>query len=182
MSLKHARCARRCAALDAVAVFRNNSADDVREVVKHVRPSLPFHGDDDDAFCRRFRLCRGSRLGMGDGAPASGPALMAAFPGASAFLFDSHGGGHDGGSGRRFDWSAMPAGLTRPYLLSGGLSPANVHDAVSATMPWGVDVSSGIEAAPGQKDGDLMRAFVTEVRRADCRADNDATTREQGAR
>ncbi|MGY1457820.1 MULTISPECIES: phosphoribosylanthranilate isomerase [unclassified Luteimonas] len=169
--------------LDAVAVFRNNSADEVREVVKHVRPSLlQFHGDEDDAFCRRFDVPWIKAVGMGEGAPASGPALMAAFPDASAFLFDSHGGGHDGGSGRRFDWSAIPAGLTRPYLLSGGLSPANVHDAVSATMPWGVDVSSGIEAAPGQKDGDLMRAFVTEVRRADCRADDDATTHGEGAR
>ncbi|GGK04271.1 phosphoribosylanthranilate isomerase [Luteimonas terricola] len=169
--------------LDAVAVFRNNSADEVREVVKHVRPSLlQFHGDEDDAFCRRFDVPWIKAVGMGGDLPASGPALMAAFPGASAFLFDSHGGGHDGGSGRRFDWSAMPAGLTRPHLLSGGLSPANVHDAVAATMPWGVDVSSGIEAAPGQKDGDLMRAFVTEVRRADCRADDDKTTHGEGAR
>ncbi|MEN1956706.1 phosphoribosylanthranilate isomerase [Luteimonas changyuni] len=160
--------------VDAVAVFRDNPADEVREVVKQVKPSLlQFHGDEDDAFCRRFGLPYLKAVGMGAGTAVEGPALVAAFPGASAFLFDSHGGGHDGGSGRAFDWSALPRALTRPLLLSGGLSPGNVHDAVAATMPWGVDVSSGIESAPGQKDGDLMRAFVAEVRRSDCRADDD---------
>ena len=161
--------------VDAVAVFRGNSADEVREVVKQVKPSLlQFHGDEDDTFCRRFDVPYVKAVAMGDGAPPSGPALVAGHPGAAAFLFDSHGGGHDGGSGRRFDWSALPAGMLRPFLLSGGLTPQNVHDAVAATLPWGVDVSTGIESAPGQKDGDLMRAFVAEVRRADCRADDDA--------
>ena len=169
--------------VDAVAVFRDNSAEEVREVVRQVKPSLlQFHGGEDDAFCRRFDLPYVKAVAMGAGAPASGPALLAAFPGASAFLFDSHGGGHDGGSGRRFDWSALPAGLGRPFLLSGGLTPDNAHDAVATTQPWGVDVSSGIETAPGLKDGERMRAFVSEVRRADCRPDDDATSPEGGAR
>lgn len=158
--------------VDAVAVFRDNSADEVREVVRQVRPSLlQFHGGEDAAFCRRFDLPYVKAVGMGGGEVPPGPALRAAFPDAAAFLFDSHGGGHDGGSGRAFDWAALPAGLSRPWLLSGGLSPRNVHDAIAATRPWGVDVSSGIEAAPGRKDGDLMRAFVAEVRRADCGSD-----------
>lgn len=160
--------------VDAVAVFRNNSAEEVREVVKQVRPSvLQFHGDEDDAFCRRFDVSWIKAVGMGGRQVPSGPALVAAWPGASAFLFDSHGGGHDGGSGRAFDWAGLPRGMTRAFLLSGGLSPDNVHAAIAATQPWGVDVSSGIESAPGQKDGDLMRAFVEEVRRSDCRPDDD---------
>jgi len=53
------------------------------------------------------------------------------------------------------------------------LSPDNVFDAIQQTLPWGVDVSSGIEVAPGVKDGHLMRHFVSEVRRADCHADAD---------
>ena len=163
--------------VDAVAVFRGNSAEEVREVVRQVKPSLlQFHGDEDDAFCRRFDLPYVKAVAMGAGDPVCGPALMAAFPGASAFLFDSHGGGHDGGSGRCFDWAALPEGLARPFLLSGGLTPDNIHDAVAATMPWGVDVSSGIETSPGLKDGDRMRAFVSEVRRADCRPDDPATS------
>ena len=161
--------------VDSVAVFRDNTAEEVREVVKLVRPSLlQFHGDEDDAFCRRFDLPWIKAVAMGAGARPAGPALVAGWPGASGFLFDSHGGGHDGGSGRSFDWSRVPSGMLRPFLLSGGLTPRNVHDAVASTAPWGVDVSTGIESAPGQKDGDLMRAFVAEVRRADCRADDDA--------
>lgn len=167
--------------VDAVAVFRDNSADEVREVVKQVRPSLlQFHGDEDDGFCRRFDLPYVKAVGMGGDVPPQGAALMAAFPGASAFLFDSHGGGQDGGSGRGFDWSTLPGGLTRPFLLSGGLSPENIHHAVAATQAWGVDVSSGIESAPGRKDGDLMRAFVHEVRRADCRPDENDDAGLQG--
>lgn len=169
--------------VDAVAVFRDNSADEVREVVRQVRPSLlQFHGDEDDAFCRRFDVPWIKAVGMGAAAIPSGPALLASWPGAAAFLFDSHGGGHDGGSGRAFDWAALPTGLTRPVLLSGGLTPENVSRALATTHPWGVDVSSGIESAPGQKDGDLMRAFVEEVRRADCRPDDDIARPQGGAR
>src|SRR5690606_20963896 len=118
--------------VDAMAVFRDNSADEVREVVRQVRPSLlQFHGGEDAAFCRRFDLPYVKAVGMGGGEVPPGPALRAAFPDAAAFLFDSHGGGHDGGSGRAFDWAALPAGLSRPWLLSGGLSPRNVHDAIA---------------------------------------------------
>ena len=61
----------------------------------------------------------------------------------------------------------IPAGLRRPLLLAGGITPDNVHDAIRATSPWAVDVASGIEVAPGVKDGEKMRRFVAEVRRAD---------------
>lgn len=159
----------------AVAVFRNNGAEEVRDAVAHARPSLlQFHGDEDDAFCRRFGLPWIKAVGMGGGGRTDAAALAAAFPGAAGFLFDSHGGGHDGGSGRAFDWTMLPAGLERPLLLSGGLSPANVRAAVAAARPWGVDVSSGIEYAPGRKDGERMRAFVQEVRCADSARGQDA--------
>ena len=87
---------------------------------------------------------------------------------ASGFLFDSNGVGEAGGTGQAFDWSRIPAGIQKPFVLAGGLTPENVFDAICATLPWGVDVSSGLESAPGIKDGDKMRHFVEEVRRADC--------------
>lgn len=160
--------------VDAVAVFRDNTSDEVREVVRQVRPSLlQFHGTEDDAFCRSFGVPYVKAVAMGNALVDNAMALQARFPHAIAFLFDSHGDDSAGGSGRTFDWSRMPQNLTKPAFLSGGLSAANVHDAIVATIPWGVDASSGIESAPGIKDGDRMRAFVEEVRRADCRVDPD---------
>ena len=160
--------------VDAVAVFRNNPSEEVREVVRQVRPSLlQFHGDEDEAFCRGFGVPYVRAVAMGAGGGVDGQALHGLYPSAAAFLFDSHGGGRDGGSGRPFDWSLMPRGLIKPAFVSGGLSPGNVFDAILATLPWGVDVSSGIESAPGLKDGERMRGFVEEVRRADCHVDPD---------
>lgn len=72
-----------------------------------------------------------------------------------------------GGHGRPFDWTLL-RGFTAPvpYLLSGGLTPQNVEEAVRTSGAPGVDVSSGVEIAPGEKDPDLIRAFVAAARRA----------------
>jgi phosphoribosylanthranilate isomerase len=159
--------------VDAVALFMNNSAEDVRNVVKLVRPSLlQFHGSEDDAFCRSFGTPYLKAIPMGEGTHVGdATALQLRFPAAAALLFDGHGGEVRGGNGSRFDWSRIPTGLHKPFVLAGGLDPGNVFEAIQQTLPWGVDVSSGIESAPGIKDGDLMRHFVEEVRRADCHTD-----------
>lgn len=156
--------------VDSVALFMDNSQDEVREIVRHVRPSLlQFHGNEDDAFCRGFGVPYLKAVAMGgeDGLVSNTP-LRARYPGAAGFLFDSHAPGGEGGSGKIFDWSRIPPDPGKPWLLAGGLTPENVFDAVVATRPWGVDVSSGIELSPGIKDGDRMQHFVEEVRRADC--------------
>lgn len=158
--------------VDAVALFRDNPADEVREVVRQVRPSLlQFHGGEDDAFCRGFGVPYLKAIAMGDVDPKDAISLQLRFPGAGGFLFDSHASGGSGGSGLTFDWSRVPLGMQKPFVLAGGLSTENVFDAICATLPWGVDVSSGVESAPGIKDGDKMRRFVEEVRRADCYSD-----------
>jgi phosphoribosylanthranilate isomerase len=159
--------------VDAVALFMDNSAEDVRNVVKLVRPSLlQFHGSEDDAFCRSFGTPYLKAIPMGEGTHVGdATALQLRFPAAAALLFDGHGGEVRGGNGSRFDWSRIPTGLHKPFVLAGGLDPDNVFEAIQQTLPWGVDVSSGIESAPGIKDGDLMRHFVEEVRRADCHTD-----------
>lgn len=162
--------------VDAVALFMDNSPDEVREVIRLVRPSLlQFHGSEDDVFSRSFGLPYLKAIPMGNAGDRRGgddaTALQLRYPGAAGFLFDGHGSGISGGSGRAFDWSTLPTGLGKPFVLAGGLHPENVFDAIQATLPWGVDVSSGIESAPGIKDGDKMRRFVEEVRRADCHSD-----------
>lgn len=159
------------AALDpfvaAVALFMDNDAATVREVIDTVRPTiLQFHGDEDDAFCASFGLPYLKAVAMG-GAVARADDLGERYPRAAGFLFDSHAAGQAGGSGHAFDWSRIPRDCPRPWLLAGGLHPDNVFDAIRATQCWGVDVSSGIESAPGEKDAAKMQRFAEEVRRAD---------------
>ncbi len=155
--------------VDAVAVFMDNSAEEVRDVVRQVRPTvLQFHGSEDDAFCRSFGLPYVKAIAMGGSEAEDAVALQCRYPGAAVFLFDGHLRGERGGDGKRFDWSRIPTGLTKPFMLSGGLTADNVFEAVQSALPWGVDVASGIETTPGIKDGELMRRFVEGVRRADC--------------
>lgn len=161
--------------VDAVALFQDNSVEEVREVVRMVRPSLlQFHGREDDAFCRGFGVPYLKAIPMGGSARA--PAALELhrnYPGAAGFVFDGHAKGEPGGGGRAFDWTRLPQDLTKPALLAGGLKPGNVFDAITTALPWGVDVSSGVESEPGIKDGERLRRFVEEVRRADCHVEND---------
>jgi phosphoribosylanthranilate isomerase len=79
-------------------------------------------------------------------------------------LIDAHDPDQRGGTGRTVDWSAAAAiAARRPVLLAGGLKPANVADAIRAVRPFGIDVSSGVESAPGVKDHALLRALFEAV-------------------
>lgn len=152
--------------VDVVALFMDNHVSDVAAVIRALRPTLlQFHGGESDAFCRRFGLPFIKTVAMGEG---HAPALAAAtqFPSAQAFLLDGHAPGQAGGRGECFDWSDIPV-MPRPCLLAGGLTPANVGAAIRTARPYAVDVSSGIESAPGVKDGEKMQQFIDEVQRAD---------------
>ncbi|MEO5626624.1 MAG: N-(5'-phosphoribosyl)anthranilate isomerase, partial [Dokdonella sp.] len=76
-------------------------------------------------------------------------------------------GGAMGGSGEAFEWSRVPRNIGRPVVLAGGLDPDNVARAIAAVRPYAVDVSSGIESAPGIKHAAKMRRFVEAVQAAD---------------
>jgi len=85
--------------------------------------------------------------------------------GAPAFLIDAAVKGLYGGSGVTADWNEVTKLAKKyPLLLAGGLTPENVADAVRQVNPWGVDVASGVESAPGEKDSRKMKAFVKAVR------------------
>jgi phosphoribosylanthranilate isomerase len=84
---------------------------------------------------------------------------------AGLFLYDAYAEGY-GGSGKRAPWDVVAAGGRRPFLIAGGLNPANVADAIAATRPDGVDVSSGVESARGIKDMRKLRAFIKQARTA----------------
>jgi phosphoribosylanthranilate isomerase len=95
------------------------------------------------------------------------PAAVDAYAGARALLLDAYRPGVPGGTGATFDWSRIPASLAKPVILAGGLTPDNVAEAIAAVAPFAVDVSGGIEAAPGVKDATRMAAFLRAVRQAD---------------
>jgi phosphoribosylanthranilate isomerase len=94
---------------------------------------------------------------------------------AAGILFDAPpADGLPGGTGRRFDWSRVPPGLPQPLVLSGGLKPGNVGEAIRRLRPWAVDVSSGVEVRGsdgrpirGVKDPARIAAFIEEARHAD---------------
>jgi len=119
---------------------------------------LQLHGDEPPEACRRLPLpvLKGIRV-RGEASLA----LLDRYQGAVAgFLLDADSAGY-GGSGQVFDWSlAARAAAAHPIVLAGGLTPANVAEAVRAVRPWGVDVASGVESAPGVKDHELVARFV----------------------
>jgi phosphoribosylanthranilate isomerase len=152
--------------VDVVALFMNPQAAEVLDAIRRLRPTLlQFHGNEEDSFCRSFGIPFLKSLPMAAGAEDA-LAMSKRYPSALAFLLDGHGHGQPGGGGKAFDWTraARPA---RPVFLAGGLEPGNVAEAIRAARPYAVDVSSGIESAPGRKDGERMRQFLDEVRRVD---------------
>ena len=89
-----------------------------------------------------------------------------AYPAASGFLLDTVVGGASGGTGQPFDWSVWPRTVDRPLVLAGGLDADNVGDAIRATRPYAVDVSSGVEQEKGIKDAAKVAAFIDEVNKS----------------
>jgi phosphoribosylanthranilate isomerase len=149
--------------VSAVALFMDDDEALVREVLKVVQPDLlQFHGLESDAWCAQFGHRYLKAIAMGEGPSAS--SRLHDYPQASGLLLDGHGLGEAGGSGRTFDWSQMPMGLTQPLILAGGLTPGNVAQAVQIARPWAVDVASGIEISPGIKDAGKMAALIAAVR------------------
>lgn len=125
---------------------------------------LQFHGSEPRDYCAGFGLRYIKAIAMGDATAFDDRAR--AYPDAAALLLDGHATGAQGGTGERFDWTRVPRGHRRPIVLAGGLTPANVADAIATARPYAVDVSSGIERAPGIKDSGKMQRFLDEVRRA----------------
>jgi len=145
-----------------VGLFMDQDFEQVRRILDRVPLSLlQFHGHEDAAFCRRFGLPYIKALAMGS-APSLAHAARS-FADAAGLLLDSHRSGETGGTGRTFDWAGVPD-LELPLILAGGLTPDNVRQAVRQVRPWAVDVSSGVEDAPGIKNAEKMKIFISEAK------------------
>lgn len=156
----------------AIGLFVNPKAEFVANALRRVPLQwLQFHGDESDAQCAALSAVPGTdcRLPWIKAARMRpGVDLLefsASHPGARALLLDAFAEGY-GGGGKTFDWSLISPELKRAVVLSGGLDPGSVGEAIRRVRPWAVDVSSGVESAKGIKNAAKIAAFVAGVRGA----------------
>jgi phosphoribosylanthranilate isomerase len=125
---------------------------------------LQFHGDESPQDCLKFGVMSLKAFRVRDQASLKS---FPAYP-TAAWLLDAHTPAARGGTGATFNWDlAVEAQkLGRPIFLAGGLTPDNVGEAVRRVRPFAVDVSSGVESAPGKKDAAKVRAFIAAARQA----------------
>ncbi len=149
-----------------VGLFVDAPGEEVAAIARSVPLQLlQFHGEETPGVCAAHGLPYLKALRVKAGVDLLQCAR--AYSGASGLLLDAHVEGVPGGTGARFDWSLIPKGLSLPVVLAGGLNPHNAAQAVRAVRPWALDVSSGVESAPGIKDPERVRDFIQGVRDAD---------------
>lgn len=146
-----------------------NAAPDLVEAAREAVPTavLQFHGDEHEADCARYGAAYVRAIRMAEGVDLLD--CERRFPSAAALLLDAPSDAY-GGSGKVFDWTRIPRNLRKRVILAGGLDGDNVARAVQTVRPYAVDVSSGVEDAPGLKSAARIERFVDAVRRADQQA------------
>jgi phosphoribosylanthranilate isomerase len=161
LSLKEA--ARIAAALPPfiarVGVFVDAPEQFVRDAISACGlDAVQFHGKESPDYCARFQTKVIKAFRMRD---ASTLAVLPKYV-THAWLLDSFVSGQQGGTGAVFNWdlAVQAQTLGKPIVLAGGLTPENVTEAIAKVRPCAVDVSSGVESAPGKKDARRIRAFV----------------------
>jgi phosphoribosylanthranilate isomerase len=149
--------------VQAVGLFVDAEPAFIEAVLRTVPLDLlQFHGDETPADCARVgrpfikavRVNRDTDLLK----------CAADFEAARGLLLDAFVAGVPGGTGERFDWNLIPPDLPKPVILSGGLAPDNVAEAVRTVRPWAVDVSSGVEATKGIKDAHKIAQFIAKAK------------------
>jgi phosphoribosylanthranilate isomerase len=131
--------------------------------------ALQLHGSESPEFCRRLA---DAGIPFAKAVPVTASKSLADLPSyfTDTMILDSSAGGAFGGTGKPFPWKFAPEFVRHhprvTVILAGGLNPENVAEAVSVVRPRGVDVTTGVEASPGQKNASLIRAFIQAVRGA----------------
>ena len=152
--------------VSVVGVFVNPNPREIEAVVEDSPVDLlQFHGEEPPELCAGAGKPYVKAVRVRDRDDIVEAA--ARYTGARALLLDAH---HDalwGGTGSSFDWNVVPDDVGRPIVLAGGLTPDNVAGAIRAVRPFAVDVSGGVESAPGEKDARSMERFMKEVASAE---------------
>lgn len=151
----------------AIGVFVDQPLDHVEDVARMVPlTAVQLHGHEPVAYCRAlpYRVIKA--------VPMVDDRLLLSVedvPAEMTVLLDAHDPVRMGGTGRPVDWAAAAViARQRRVILSGGLRPDNVADAIAVVRPYGVDVSSGVEQRPGIKDPQRLRSFIEAVRQIAC--------------
>ncbi|GLO05843.1 phosphoribosylanthranilate isomerase [Pseudomonas putida] len=148
-----------------VGLFVNASRCELNEILEVVPLDLlQFHGDETPQDCEGYHRpwIKALRVRPGDDLEAA----CQLYAGARGILLDTYVAGVPGGTGEAFDWSLVPAHLSKPIILAGGLSADNVGQAIAQVRPYAVDVSGGVEQAKGIKDAAKIEAFMQAVKQA----------------
>ncbi|MHB2080231.1 phosphoribosylanthranilate isomerase [Pseudomonas asiatica] len=148
-----------------VGLFVNASRCELNEILEVVSLDLlQFHGDETPQDCEGYHRpwIKALRVRPGDDLEAA----CQLYAGARGILLDTYVPGVPGGTGEAFDWSLVPARLSKPIILAGGLSADNVGQAIAQVRPYAVDVSGGVEQAKGIKDAAKIEAFMHAVKQA----------------
>lgn len=153
--------------LTVVALFVDPDEAEVRRVIDSVGVScLQFHGDESAQFAQQFGLPYVAAVRAGQLDPQQRQRRISSHGRASGFLYDSFDPVTVGGTGHMFDWTQFDREV-KGATLAGGLTVDNVAGAIKQLRPWAVDVSSGVESAPGRKSRQLITRFIEECRNAD---------------
>jgi phosphoribosylanthranilate isomerase len=151
---------------EVVGVFVNRDLGEIAEIADACSLTMiQLHGDEGPVFCDELRRRTGLKI-MKAARVRDQASLQAldAFRHVDYHLVDAHHPDLFGGTGATFDWQLLRGRRSKvPLVLSGGLTPENVSDAIRATHPWGVDTASGTEASPGVKDPAKVSAFFRAV-------------------
>ncbi|SEQ63821.1 phosphoribosylanthranilate isomerase [Pseudomonas sp. NFACC02] len=148
--------------VSTVGLFVNAEREALKALLNEVPLDLiQFHGDETPAQCDGYHrpYIKALRVQAGDDIAAS----CALYEKASGILLDTYVAGVPGGTGETFDWALIPKQLSKPIILAGGLTSANVSQAIAQVRPYAVDVSGGVEKVKGIKDHDKIRAFMSAV-------------------
>ncbi|ORU93029.1 MAG: N-(5'-phosphoribosyl)anthranilate isomerase [Cycloclasticus sp. symbiont of Bathymodiolus heckerae] len=152
--------------INKVALFVNAEHDYVSSILNNLNIDvLQFHGDEDEAFCRSFNTPYLKAVRIQEAADVQ--KAVTSFASASGILVDAYDQTQYGGTGKTFNWDLLPNKCDLPIILAGGLNDKNIYQAIHATRPYAVDVSSGVEKSKGVKDHALIEQFMHEVKRAD---------------
>jgi phosphoribosylanthranilate isomerase len=154
---------RRC---EIAGVFVNSPLDEVVDVAERENLTLlQFHGEEGPSFCTEAARRTGAKVMKAMRVTSAADVQAAEAFRTDFHLFDAYRHGLHGGTGKSFDWGLVAKRRSKvPMVLAGGLTPANIAEAIEAAHPYAVDVVTGVEAEPGRKDPAKVEAFFEAVK------------------